>query len=215
MQTIWVIGAGKFGLRAAEILARRADLVIIEKRPDVCRQLKQLPHRIICADGIEYLVENLTTPDHPDWIVPAVPIHVAYAWIRAKLSAGFSLEPVAVPDSLMAHLPNPILGRHGEVYVSNADFVCPENCPEPKDRCTVTGKPRPRVLFEYLSSLDRDDLEPMVLQSRQLAPGVGGYRPQALFDLWESVKQSRRALLLATSCRCHGVIHTCKLVQII
>jgi hypothetical protein len=211
MKTIWIIGAGTFGLRAAETLGRRADIVIIEKQVGICRKLEELPYRIVCADGIDYLVKNLTSPDHPDWIVPAIPVHVAYAWVRAKLAVAHALESMPAPESLVAQLPNLIRGRQGELYVSNADFLCPENCAEPADKCTVTGKSRPRILFEYLSSLKANDLEPVVLQSRQLAPGVGGYRPQALFEVLQAVKQAARPVLIATACRCHGVIHTFKI----
>jgi TrkA-N domain len=210
MKTIWIIGAGTFGLRAAETLGRRASIVIIEKQAGICRKLEELPYQIVCADGIDYLVKNLTSPDHPDWIVPAIPVHVAYAWVRAKLAGTHSLESVPAPDSLVGQLPNPIRGRQGELYVSNADFLCPKNCAEPAERCTVTGKPGPRILFEYLSSLKTNDLEPVVLQSKQLAAGVGGYRPRALFDVLQAIKHSSRPVLLATSCRCHGVIHIFK-----
>jgi len=46
----------------------------------------------------------------------------------------------------------------------------------------------------------------LVIQSHQLGPGIGGYRPAMLFELLERVKQAGSALLVSTACRCHGVV---------
>ncbi|MFW6011335.1 MAG: hypothetical protein ACOC8Q_02385, partial [Desulfosalsimonas sp.] len=48
--------------------------------------------------------------------------------------------------------------------------------------------------------------EMLVLRSRQLAPGVGGYRPDQLFALHEKLTETSGNYLIATSCRCHGVV---------
>jgi predicted NAD/FAD-dependent oxidoreductase len=91
VQNFWIIGGGKFGLRAARVL-RKADssnqLKIVEKRRAVCRQLNRVGFETVCTDGIRYLERNLVDPNFPDWIIPAIPVHVAYEWLRAKLSAG-------------------------------------------------------------------------------------------------------------------------------
>jgi hypothetical protein len=50
--------------------------------------------------------------------------------------------------------------------------------------------------------------ESRVIRSRQLAPGVGGYSPEALLDLFENIKKRMepgRTILISTSCRCHSV----------
>jgi len=46
-----------------------------------------------------------------------------------------------------------------------------------------------------------------VVASRQLAPGVGGYAPRRLLDLAATVAKAPGPLLIATACRCHGVVH--------
>ena len=46
----------------------------------------------------------------------------------------------------------------------------------------------------------------MVIRSHQLGPGIGGYRPEQLFELLDRVERSKGPLLIGTACRCHGVI---------
>jgi len=91
--------------------------------------------------------------------------------------------------------------------MSLADFECPEDCPEPAGTCTHTGKPRIGRLFQMLSDLRYEDYRSVVLQSRQLSPGVGGFRPQSLFDLLGEVEGGDGPVLLSTACSCHGVMH--------
>ena len=104
------------------------------------------------------------------------------------------------------YLPNPLFGKSGDVYVSYADFLCPDNCPEPKDHCFVTGKPRGTFMFDRLSRLSFPGFSSLNIRSHQLAPGVGGYRPESLFALLEKVRQAENDLVVSTACRCHGVL---------
>ena len=184
MDNLWIIGGGKFGLRAARALAKKHSLTrltIVEKEKAVCRQLDQLGFEVVCMDGIEFLECNLTGETYPDWIVPAIPLHVAFEWIRTKLTKTRTVQKIPVPQNLVTELPNPITADTGQLYVSIADFECPENCAEPDEICTHTGKPRPMVLHEFLKSIQLKGAKTIVIQSHQLAPGVGGYTPQTLF----------------------------------
>ena len=211
MDNVWIIGGGKFGLRAARALGKKhslTSLVIVEKEKAVCRQLEQSGFEAVCMDGIQYLERNLETETYPDWIVPAIPLHTAYEWIRTKLSKTHKVKKIAVPQDLVTELPNPINAETGRVYTSIADFKCPENCPEPDEICTHTAKPRPMVLHEFLKSIQRKDLKTVVIQSRQLAPGVGGYPPRDLFAVLNEIETARRPIMLSTACSCHGVIDT-------
>lgn len=209
--SIWIIGAGTFGMRAESVLSRmhpEAHIIVIDKREKV-----NAPHgvnsTVICAEGISFLCDNLKEePDFPDWIIPAIPVHVAYEWVKRKLEqTSRQVIPMAVPEDLITALPNPFRGRNGELYISNADFICPPNCPEPEGICTVTGKPRPRILHQSLRELQYQHYVSIVVQSRQLAPGVGGFRPKDLYDTLETVIRSEGPILLSTACSCHGVMH--------
>ena len=209
MDNFWIIGGGKFGLRAARVLSKKhslTNLTIVEKEKAVCRQLERLGFEAVCMDGIQYLERNLASPPYPDWIVPAIPLHTAYEWIRTKLSKTRIVQKIAVPQDLVTELPNPINAETGQLYISIADFKCPENCPEPDEICTHTAKPRLMVLHEFLKSIQRKDLKTIVTRSHQLAPGVGGYRPRALFDALNEIEAAQQPVILCTACSCHGVI---------
>lgn len=209
MDEFWIIGGGQFGLRAAQALRQKdaANIItIVEQQKIVCRQLDRLGFEAVCTDGIAYLEEHLTRAHHPDWIVPAIPLHVAYEWIRAKMSAEYIIESVAVPDDIVGAVPNPIRGETGQFFVSIADFKCPAGCIEPEEICTVTRKPRAMILHEFLKTIGLKDVTSVVIQSHQLAPGVGGYTPQTLFKTLRRIQSARSAVLLSTACSCHAII---------
>ena len=51
----------------------------------------------------------------------------------------------------------------------------------------------------------------MVIRSHQLAPGVGGYKPEALQESLLKISQGKGLVLYSTACLCHGVVHAFKL----
>ncbi|MBT8356533.1 MAG: potassium transporter [Desulfobacterales bacterium] len=214
MKSIWILGAGRFGLKAAKNYSQKnenAELTIVEENRKICHQVEKLGFKTVCMDGIEYLLQNLKNMDHPDWIIPAIPVHVAYEWVRLKIKGSYILKTTRLPLEVKTRLPNVSEGKRGEIYMSIADFICPDHCPEPNDICTHTGKPRPFTLYKRLESIQDDHFRSVVVQSRQLFPGVGGYTPKALFQTLDIIKSSRISVLLSTACRCHGVMHAFKL----
>jgi hypothetical protein len=72
--------------------------------------------------------------------------------------------------------------------------------------CPVTGESRDLPLHQELASLHLAGYEIRVIASRQLAPGVGGYAPRRLLDLARDIGALQGKVLIATACRCHGVI---------
>jgi hypothetical protein len=131
---------------------------------------------------------------------------VAFEWIKTKLSKTRIVQNIAVPQDLVTELPHPIKAETGQLYISIADFKCPENCPEPDEICTHTGKPRPMVLHEFLKSIQPKDLKTVVIRSHQLAPGVGGYTPRDLFAALNEIEAAQGPVSLSTACSCHGII---------
>jgi hypothetical protein len=209
VDNVWIIGGGKFGLRAARALAKKHSLTrltIVEKEKAVCRQLDQLGFEAVCKDAVEYLERNLASETYPDWIVPAIPLHVAFECIKTKLSKSRIVQELPVAKDLLTELPNPITADTGQVYISIADFECPENCSEPDGICTHTGKPRLMVLHEYLKSVQLKNAKTVVIQSHQLAPGVGGYTPRALFAALNKIEAIAGPVSLSTACSCHGIL---------
>jgi hypothetical protein len=209
MQHFWIIGGGKFGLKAAKELhkANPSDqITLVEQEKTVCRQIRKLGYQTVCMEGLQYLDRHLISAHYPDWIVPAIPLHVAYEWIRAKMSARYVMARIIVPHDLVTALPNPIKAETGQLYISIADFKCPENCAEPAEICTHTGKPRLMILHEFLKSIQIENVKTIVIRSHQLAPGVGGYTPQTLFAALNEIEAAQGPLSLSTACSCHGIL---------
>jgi hypothetical protein len=61
-------------------------------------------------------------------------------------------------------------------------------------------------MHEYLAALRYKDYRAVVLQSEQLAPGVGGYAPVKMFEALDRIENSETPVLFSTACKCHGVL---------
>jgi hypothetical protein len=61
-------------------------------------------------------------------------------------------------------------------------------------------------MHDLLKEIDLPGFRSIVVRSHQLAHGVGGYRPEKLFQVLQQVSELHTAILLSTACRCHGVI---------
>jgi len=207
---IYILGSGHFGQRAAMLLKKRNTdgvITVVDRQPQALATAETLGCQTISMDAIAFL----TTPSHhispDDWIVPVVPIHVAHAWLMAGNKSDFQLKETSVPDSIAAQIPNPMWGDNGQVYTSIATFHCPQDCSEPTNLCTLTGKPRPLTLWEKLSSLNLPGFHPICIRSHQMAPGVGGFQFKALLQARQVIKTNHGKFLLSTACKCHGVIN--------
>ena len=211
MNHIWIIGAGKFGLKAVDALIRHfleVRLTLVDEKLDKSESTDfSGVHELVLDDGIGFIFEQLNRSELPDWIVPAIPVHVAYEWVVRSLKNSYPIKQIKVPKTVVELLPNPIFGSNGSVYTSNADFMCPDDCMEPEGICTCTGKPRPRILHEFLSEINLCQFRSFVVQSRQLAPGVGGFTPKELFETLSQIRSSEIPVLLSTACKCHGVMN--------
>jgi len=209
MRSVWIIGAGQFGARAVAAALRQTPAVEITLVDYDANQLRDWPPVVntVCDDGVAFLTRRLARGDFPAMIVPAVPIHIAYLWIRRSLKAQAEVVARPIPDTIAARLPNAIKGAKGELFVSHADTLCPPNCNEQKDRCTATGRLRPKDMFRLLGDLEINGYASVVVRSRQMAPGVGGYLPETLLAACTAVASSQGPALLATACRCHAVVN--------
>jgi len=215
MKTVWIIGAGQFGEKAAVRLRLKypeAAIIVVDQDRSALDRAEGVATAVEVGDGAVYLAEHLTVSEEPDWIVAAVPVHLAFEWLCKRLSPAYRIEKLAVPETLTQKLGCVFKGEDGRVYTSLADFICPNNCPEPADLCFVTGKPRPIDLYQELSTVDPLQMTPVIVRSRQLSPGVGGYRPGDLFDALRKVEACHGPVLLGTACRCHSVLDAFRLI---
>ncbi|MBW2710237.1 MAG: potassium transporter [Deltaproteobacteria bacterium] len=209
MKEIWIIGAGRFGRMAADRLTgkiKNLHLVLVDLEAEKLHGVEGPGRSLIRSDGAAYLATHLKGGEpRPDWIVPAVPIHLAAEW-RLLDQGAKNLQRIPIPAEMDPLLPHPLRVPNGNIFVSHADFLCPDDCAEPHNTCTFTGKPRKQNMFELLGDIQFPPWKSLVIRSHQLGPGVGGYRTQELFDLAEQIEKTRGPLLLSTACRCHGVI---------
>ncbi|MCP3872634.1 MAG: potassium transporter [Desulfobacteraceae bacterium] len=208
METIWIIGAGRFGLKALDQLSRQHkdwQFVLVDKKLEALEKLKEANISIEQTDGARFLLDHLKPGTNVSWIIPSLPLHLAWEWCRMKMGTD-RIEQIQVSSKIDSFLPHPIHGTNKDIYVSNADFICPSNCNEPEEFCTVTKGPRKKDMFRRLKELQFKDYTSIVLRSKQIGAGIGGYTPDSLFSFLEKVAAHTGLLLLCTACRCHGVI---------
>jgi hypothetical protein len=202
-----IAGCGHFGRQAALKLLRKdpqSRITVVDQNEKSLAKLSRFPIQTVVCDGQSFLLQFLLNGEPADYIIPAVPYHLAFEYILSCLKP-LGAKRTEMPS--LRGLPNPTQGKTGNLYTSLADFLCPNNCPEPPQYCTVTRKKRSKPLFEILSEL-KGPFDSNVIRSRQLGLGVGGFRPEALVNLMERIKKRRgsnRPFLISTACRCHGV----------
>jgi len=207
IETFYVAGAGRFGRQAvSKLLQLRpgARVFVIEKDASTAEKLPAempaLETQPVIADAVEYLSSRVEAIGGGDvWIIPTVPLHLAAAIIR-RLTGRVSLQWGEIPL-----LPHGFLGPNGELYSSLADFTCPEDCPQPVDHCYTTGESREKSLVQILEDISYHNYPSLVLRSRQLAPGVGGFQVAAIRKLFEQLNNISGPLVFSAACLCHGV----------
>jgi hypothetical protein len=205
---IFIIGAGHFGGRAARLLSNesKAPLFIVDVDQKNLSKLEGLPLKKIAFDGILFLVKYYHLLNPSNSIVPAVPLHLAYEWVKVHLKGSRVVNMLQVPDDVKPLLPHTWPGSEGSLLVSYADFECPDDCPEP-EYCTVTGERRDNPLHDLLSHMRLPGFKTHVIRSHQLAPGLGGYMLKDLTGLADRFSEAKEGKwLLGTSCRCHGIV---------
>ena len=207
--SIWILGYGKFGRRAADLMTdsskTRPHITVIDiESPD------HVPGGIdyIQADGALWFVDNFHRTSKIDRIIPAMPVHLAAEWVKGRLVAeNRTVHQFPVPKEILPFLPNPYRINTNTYAISYATFHCPPDCNEPVEFCTVTGQSRPTPLYELVNRISLDDVVVLSLQSRQFAPGAGGFYPGDLWRLFDIVQKHLPAdFLLCTGCKCHGII---------
>jgi hypothetical protein len=211
MASYLILGSGKFGRLALERLARldaAASFLVVDSDPESLVMSGGGPgYQQVQAEAIAFLVQHLKSEGQWDWIVPMVPLHVAFHWLVQGPLRESGWQPAAVPEALALLIPGTRNGPEGELYLSRAaHHVCPDDCPEP-EVCPVSGEPRDLPLHQELASLHLPGYQVRVIPSRQLAPGVGGFSPGRLLDLARDLDALTGKVLIATACLCHGVMH--------
>jgi hypothetical protein len=202
-----IIGCGHFGSRAAEQLLKknlRSKIVVVDREKNTLKKISSLSVGTVVSDGLLYLDHSLSEDQTFNYIIPAIPSHLAFEFILSRLRR-FGERRGKVPP--LSGLPSPVKGKKGDLYTSLADFLCPGDCPGPSPNCTVTRRRHDKPLYQILQDL-QGPFESKVIISEQLLPGVGGFRLKALLALLEDVKNLKNAfplVLISTASSCHGV----------
>jgi hypothetical protein len=208
MEEVWIIGMGRFGSMAFQRLSasvQNRHFILVDPVEANLLKFKGPTTTLEISDGVAFLNTHLRNSRKPDWIIPALPVHLAAEWILVYLGTK-RLRRIPPPSHIEMMIPNAIIGTEGNIYASHADFRCPDDCDEPRGICSVTRKKRKKDMFDLMRNLDIEPYKALNIRSHQLGPGIGGYRPEQLTALVETVKQARGPILLSTACRCHGVI---------
>lgn len=211
MASYLILGAGKFGGLALRRLARQdaaASFLVVDRDPEAlaaARSLNVPGFSGVESEAVAFLAARLDEPASWDWLIPMVPVHLAWAWLLAGPLHDW--EPATAPEALEAVAPVALRGPDGQVYLSRATHLCPDDCSEPDSVCPMNGESRELPLFAALTALELPGWTLRVMVSRQLAPGVGGYPPGELSALARELQGLGGKVLIATACRCHGVVH--------
>jgi len=161
----------------------------------------------IHAEVIDYLTRQQPSLQPDDVIIPAVPFHLAFDWLMAMIQQDYKIHRLDIPLEILSKLPHPGQSSRQEITCSYADFICPEDCPEPEQICTITGELRGTPLFELITGIKPDGFQIGMIRSRQIGPGIGGYAFGELLALKERIAQGRLGKwLMGTACRCHGIL---------
>jgi len=209
LSSLIILGAGHFGQRALFKCSHEypnCRITIVDRNGTALKNCTRFHScETVCDDGISYLNSlSQVTSNQSLWIIPSIPIHVAFEWVTSHLLR--PVQRIDIPDAILKQLPNPMAGGKGTVFMSYATFKCVDNCPEPVDHCYITGQPRLISLFEKLQGLQSNDFLSIVLQSKQILPGIGGFQFSDLIATLSQVDVSEKPVLLSTACRCHGVM---------
>jgi hypothetical protein len=208
MEEIWIIGVGRFGYNAFQRLleaGKDRQFVLVDPAAEKLRRCNASVAKLEVSNGITFLEKYLAKGCQPDWIIPALPLHLAAEWLLLRMGPA-RLKRVRLPAELAKMVPNPFQGPEGNLYTSHADFRCPQDCEEPRDICTITRKLRKQNMYDLLGGLHLEPFKPLTIRSHQLGPGIGGYRSDQLLEMCKRVEQATGPVLLSTACRCHGVI---------
>jgi hypothetical protein len=211
MASYLILGAGRFGRLALERLARQdtgAAFWVVDQDPAAlatARIKNNLRVQFHEQEAVDFLSGHLDR-GRWDWLIPMVPVHVAFAYLMGDPEVASRWEVVPVPEAAGGGILTVQRGPRGALYLSRASHKCPDDC-RPGPVCPVDGESRDLPLYEQLASLRVPGYEMLVVASRQLAPGVGGYSPRVLPALARDLASCREKALIATACRCHGVVH--------
>jgi len=215
-----VVGGGRYGIEAAKYLERNSrSFIVLDTNPE-CAAVRELGLKSIKGikeikrgrEGGEYflrggieILPDLVLKLNPEYVFPTAPIHVAAEALRVK----YGMMPWnEVVDCIAAGLPFRVIvsaGRGSIVVSYNRDHDCLEKCSAP-DVCPVTKIRKPCPMHDLVKFAWPNAV---VLISQQLEPGLGAIAGKDFAELIKHAEKKEK-IVVATACKCHGVITALK-----
>ncbi len=205
-----VYGGGKYGLKAVKwLIENKREFVVIDVDENCAVQrefnLKNFDGKSgFLKGGIKELLEVLK--NKPELVFPTAPIHLAAAIVKENYNMTEWNEGI---NCVLSGLPTKIIvsvGKGSVVVSYNRDNTCIENCNAP-DICPVTKIKKPAPMYEIVRFAIIPD--GFLIKSDYLKPGLGAIKGEKILELIEIVR-SKKNIVVATACRCHGVITALK-----
>ena len=202
-----LIGLGTFGTRAARSLAGRGTLFLVDPEPGRAAALAEelVGARVeeVAADGVAWVADLLPQGDRrEEVIVPTLPLHLAARVLLELPGCRRGTWPAPPP------FPGRRPGAQGDYYSTLAPGLCPADCPGPDGPggCRHGDRRGPGTLSRRLAATGLPGLRHLVIESRQLAPGTGGFLLGDLQDAAERIRSAdRERFIVTTASACHAV----------
>jgi hypothetical protein len=198
-----IAGYGQFGKLAAsrlkDLYPRESFKLVDRDATKFAESVIPSNSRAIIAEAEEFVTDLIESRHEGQWIIPTVPFHLL---ARVALRRFPELEEAVLVEELSSLVPNPYRVDRATLWCSYADFLCPDDCEEGPE-CSVTGESR-KPLSAVLGNLFFHGKAPKILVSRQLCPGIGGYRSTDLLEFLDDLVGFYG--VIGTSCKCHAVL---------
>jgi len=232
---VLVAGGGVFGSRAAAHAKSQGARVLVVDVDEICKARGLCVRDVTEAsfDGVgegeacfvagEALDSVTRCLDNgaADLIAPCIPGHLAaMAALRWLEERGLSLKPD--PDLAMDMLgrmdPDLVLRfdkNEGRIIASHMPegSTCISVCPQPEDRCRVTGARKEAPMDELLRRAAEGADRSLVISTELVGEGVGCFEKDVLSGFLQELEKEEGGISVAlgTSCCCHGIMHAYRL----
>ncbi len=236
---VFVMGGGKFGIRALRYLKAKCAKVLVADVNSNCIASSEVDVQaagfsvldsladgqaaFLVGDAVDLLLGLMETKV-PDLVVTAIPSNavakVVEGWLAKR---GIKLEVHRkVIQKVLENIPKSLVSvvdeYSGVIVVSYmpSHMRCRENCMPPKDVCASTGRPKLASMDKLLEFGVYNNVDASaILMSRQLTGGLGTIDGKELQSLLKRLENLNKPYTLAigTACDCHGILNLAKVTK--
>ena len=114
-------------------------ITVVDHCPKACEAIAEPGLSTVCMDGVSYLHHYLTDSDQPGWVIPVIPVHLVYAWIRLRLLPDISIVPVDIPESFADRFPISFLETQARYSSATLPLSARRTAPRPGTCVPIPG----------------------------------------------------------------------------